>query len=47
MNLYRLVRRVVPGVFADCAYALICILAIIAIYLFWPATTGVFAYLKL
>jgi len=47
MNLYCLVRRLLPGVFADICYTLLCALAIILIFMFWPTTTNIFAYLRL
>jgi len=47
MNLYGLLRRLLPGLFADAAYALFCAVAVILIFMFWPTTTTIFAYLKL
>lgn len=47
MNLYFLVRRLLPGLCADIAYALFCAIAIILIFMFWPTETNIFAYLRL
>lgn len=33
--------------FADVAYVLFCALALLLVFMFWPATTQIFAYLKL
>jgi len=47
MTLYGLLRRLLPGMFADITYVLICAVALILVIMFWPATTQIFAYLKL
>lgn len=33
--------------FADIAYTLLCSIAIVLIFMFWPTATNIFAYLKL
>jgi len=47
MTLYGLLRRLLPGLFANITYVLFCAISIILVLMFWPATTQIFAYLKL
>lgn len=47
MNLYCLLRRLLPGMLVDITYTLLCTIAIILIYMFWPTATNIFAYMML
>jgi len=47
MNLYVLLRRLLPETLADITFMLLCSLAMILIYMYWPAATNIFAYMLL